>query len=71
MALTPQEQQKLNKLLQEGIELAKKLGLAAEEASLRNFNGDLVQAERLTQSLRDEWQAVTGDIGYAYQGFKK
>jgi len=71
MALTPEEQKKRNDLLKEGIELAKKLGLVAEEASLRNFTGDLVQAERLTQSLRDEWQAVTGDIGYAYQGFKK
>jgi len=69
--MTLEEQKKINDLINEGIELAKKLGLAAEEASLRNFNGDLVQAERLVQSLKDEWKEVTGDIGYAYQGFKK
>lgn len=71
MAITPEEQRKINDLIREGIELAQKLGLAAEEASLRNFNGDLVQAERLVQSLKDEWKEVTADIGYAYQGFKK
>jgi hypothetical protein len=69
--MTPEEQKKINDLIKEGIELAKKLGLTAEEASLRNFNGDLVQAERLVKSLKDEWQSVTADIGYAYQGFKK
>lgn len=45
--MTPEEQKKINDLIKEGIELARKLGLTAEEASLRNFNGDLVQAERL------------------------
>jgi len=71
MALTPQEQQKLNDLLKEGIELAKKLGLAADEASLRNFTGDLVQAERLVQSLRDEWQDYVRDIAGAREGFAR
>lgn len=69
--MTPEEQKKINDLIKEGIELARKLGLTAEEASLRNFNGDLVQAERLVKSLRDEWNELTADIGYAYQGFKK
>ena len=69
--MTPEEQKKINDLIKEGIELARKLGLTAEEASLRNFNGDLVQAERLVKSLRDDWVSLTADIGYAYQGFKK
>lgn len=69
--MTPQEQQKINDLLKEGIELAKKLGLAAEEASLRNFNGDLVQADRLVQSLRDEWKDYIKDIAGAREGFAR
>ena len=47
--MTPEEQKKINDLLKEGIELAKKLGLAADEASLKNFNGDLTQAERIVR----------------------
>jgi hypothetical protein len=70
MAITSEEQKKINALIQEGIELAKKLGSAADEASLRNFTGDLVQAERLVNSLKKDWQDLTGDIGYAFQGFK-
>lgn len=71
MALTPQEQQKLNDLLKEGIELAKKLGLAADEASLKNFTGDLTQAERIVKSLRDEWQDYVRDIAGAREGFAR
>jgi hypothetical protein len=71
MALTPEELKKQNDLIKEGIELAKKLGLAAEEASLKNFKGDLVQAERLVQSLRDEWKEYTKDIAGAREGFAR
>jgi len=71
MALTPQEQQKLNDLLKEGIELAKKLGLATDEASLKNFTGDLVQAERIVKSLRDEWKDYIKDISGAREGFAR
>jgi hypothetical protein len=71
MALTPQEQQKLNDLLKEGIELAKKLGLAADEASLKNFTGDLTQAERIVKSLRDEWKDYIKDIAGAREGFAR
>jgi len=69
--MTPQEQQKLNDLLKEGIELAKKLGLAADEASLKNFKGDLVQADRLVQSLRDEWKEYTKDINGTRESFAR
>ena len=54
--MTPEEQAKLNKLLQEGIELAKKLNDTAAEASLKNFNGDLKTAELAIDSLRKEWK---------------
>jgi hypothetical protein len=69
--MTPEEIKKQNDLLKEGIELAKKLGLAADEASLRNFNGDLVTAERLVQSLRDEWKEYVKDIGGARESFAR
>lgn len=71
MALTPEELKKQNDLIKEGIELAKKLGLAAEEASLSNFNGDLVTAERLVQSLRDEWKDYVKDIKGARESFAR
>ena len=69
--MTPQEQQNINNLIKEGIELAKKLGLAADEASLKNFTGDLVQAERIVQSLRDEWKEYIKDIAGAREGFAR
>jgi hypothetical protein len=69
--MTPEELKKRNDLIKEGIELAKKLGLVADEASLRNFNGDLVQAERLVQSLRDEWKDYIKDIAGAREGFAR
>jgi hypothetical protein len=71
MALTLEELKKQNDLIKEGIELAKKLGLAADEASLKNFTGDLVQAERLVQSLRDEWKDYIKDIAGAREGFTR
>lgn len=69
--MTPQEQKKLNDLLKEGVELAKKLGLAADEASLKNFTGDLTQAERIVKSLRDEWTDYVKDISGAREGFAR
>jgi hypothetical protein len=69
--MTPQEQQQLNKLLQEGIELAKKLGDTAAEASLRNFNGDLRTAQLAVKSLRDEWKEYIDDIKGAREGFTR
>jgi hypothetical protein len=69
--MTPEEQKKRNDLLKEGIELAKKLGLAADEASLKNFTGDLVQAERIVKSLRDEWTDYVKDISGAREGFAR
>ena len=69
--MTPEEIKKQNDLLKEGIELAKKLGLAAEEATLTNFNGDLVTAERLVQSLRSEWKEYVKDISGARESFAR
>jgi len=69
--MTPEEIKKTTDLLKEGIELAKKLGLAAEEATFRNFNGDLVTAERLVKSLRDEWKEYVKDIGGARESFAR
>jgi len=71
MALTPQEQERLNKLLQEGIELAKKLGDIASETSLKNFNGDLKAAELMVGSLRSEWEEYINDIKGAREGFTR
>jgi hypothetical protein len=69
--MTPEEIKKQNDLLKEGIELAKKLGLAAEEATFRNFNGDLATAERLVKSLRDEWKEYVKDISGARESFAR
>ena len=69
--MTPQEQQQLNKLLQEGIELAKKLGDTAAETSLRNFNGDLKTAQLAVKSLKDEWKEYINDISGAREGFTR
>ena len=71
MALTPEEQKKLNDLLKEGIELAKRLGLAADEASLKNFTGDLIQAERIVKSLKDEWKDYVKDVNGARESFAR
>ena len=69
--MTPEELRKQNDLIKEGIELAKKLGLTADEVSLKNFNGDLIQAERLVQSLRDEWKDYIKDIAGARESFAR
>jgi hypothetical protein len=69
--MTPEEIKKQNDLLKEGIELAKKLGLAAEEATFKNFNGDLATAERLVKSLRDEWKEYVKDISGARESFAR
>ena len=69
MALTPEEQQLINKLLQEGITLARQLGDETSKASLENFTGDLNTAERLVHSLRDEWKKYTSDVEGTREGF--
>jgi hypothetical protein len=69
--MTPEEQAQLNKLLKEGIELAKKLNDAAAETSLRNFNGDLKTAQLAVDSLRSEWKEYISDIAGARLGFTR
>jgi hypothetical protein len=62
MALTPAEQQRLNNLIQEGIQLARQLNDTQQQSSFQNFTGSLTDAERLVSSLRDEWREYTQDI---------
>jgi hypothetical protein len=69
--LSPEDQQKLNKLIEEGKKLAKQLGDELSSASLDNITTDLNTAERLVQSLRDEWKEYTSDIAGAREGFTR
>jgi hypothetical protein len=62
MALTPAEQQRLNNLIQEGIQLARQLNDTQQQSSFQNFTGSLTDAERLVSSLRDEWREYTQDV---------
>jgi DNA repair ATPase RecN len=62
MALTPAEQQRLNNLIQEGIQLARQLNDTQQQSSFQNFTGSLTDAERLVSSLRDEWKEYTQDV---------
>jgi ATP-dependent protease HslVU (ClpYQ) peptidase subunit len=71
MALTPQEQQRLNDLLREGIQLARQLNDTQQEASFQNFTGSLTDAERLVESLRSEWQEYTRDVAGTALNFQR
>jgi len=72
MALTPQEQQqRLNSLIQEGIQLSRQLSDTQQEASFRNFTGSLTDAERLVSSLRDEWREYTQDVAGTALNFQR
>jgi len=69
--LSPADQEKLNKLIEEGKKLAKQLGDELSSASLDNINNDLNIAERLVQGLRDEWKEYTSDVAGAREGFTR
>ena len=71
MALTPEEQDRLNALLQEGIRLSQQLNDTQQEASFRNFTGSLADAERLVRSLRDEWAEYTRDVAGTALNFQR
>lgn len=71
MALTPQEQQRLNQLIQEGIQLARQLNDTQQESSFRNFTGSLTDAERLVGSLRNEWREYTNDVAGTTLNFQR
>jgi hypothetical protein len=71
MALTPQEQQRLNDLLREGIQLARQLNDTQQEASFQNFTGSLTDAERLVDSLRQEWNEYTRDVAGTALNFQR
>lgn len=71
MALTPDEQKKLNQLIQEGIKLAKQLNDTQQASSFQNFTGSLSDAERIVKSLRSDWSDYVSDIGGAREGFTR
>ena len=71
MALTPEEQQRLNRLIQEGIQLARQLNDTQQESSFRNFTGSLTDAERLVGSLRNEWAEYTRDVAGTALNFQR
>jgi hypothetical protein len=71
MALTPDEQKKLNQLIQEGIKLAKQLNDTQQASSFQNFTGSLSDAERIVKSLRQDWADYISDIGGAREGFSR
>lgn len=62
MALTPAEQQRLNNLIQEGIQLARQLNDTQQESSFRNFTGSLTDAETIVHKLKNDWREYTQDI---------
>ena len=62
MALTPEEQQRLNNLIQEGIQLARQLNDTQQESSFRNFTGSLTDAETIVHKLKNDWREYTQDI---------
>ena len=71
MALSPEEQIKLNKLIEEGIKLSRQLNDTQQESSFQNYTGSLVDAERLVASLRKEWREYTSDIAGTREGFTR
>jgi hypothetical protein len=71
MALTPEEQKKLNQLIQEGTKLAKQLNDTQQASSFENFTGSLSDAERIVKSLRQDWADYVSDIGGAREGFAR
>lgn len=71
MALSSEEQIKLNKLIEEGIKLSKQLNDIQQESSFENFTGSLVDAERLVASLKKEWKEYTSDITGTREGFTR
>ena len=62
MALTPAEQQRLNNLIQEGIQLARQLNDTQQESSFQNFTGSLTDAETIVHKLKNDWREYTQDI---------
>jgi len=71
MALTPKEQDQLNKLIEEGIKLSKQLNDTQQATSFSNFTGSLSDAERIVKSLRQDWSEYVSDISGAREGFSR
>lgn len=78
MALDPKQQEEYNRLLREGIELAKKLGDEISEVNFRNMPEDLKAGENELKSLKlqvtalkKEWNEFNIDVGSVHTSFVK
>lgn len=76
MALNSQEQQEYNKLIQEGIDLADKLGASAEKVKFSNMPDALKASEKDLQliiadveTLQNEWKHFVSDVTSTRQHF--
>lgn len=76
MALNLQEQQEYNKLIQEGISLAEKLGDAALKVTFQNMpialnasEKELTKIQLEVETLRDEWKHFVNDVSGSRQQF--
>jgi hypothetical protein len=76
MALNNQDQAEYNKLIQEGIDLAERLGATAEKVAFENMpkalnasNAHLQNIINKVQDLRKEWREFNSDAGKAAQSF--
>ena len=78
MTLDPKQQEEYNRLLREGIELAKKLGDEISEVNFRNMPEDLKAGENELKSLKlqvtalkKEWNEFNIDVGIVHTSFVK
>jgi tetrahydromethanopterin S-methyltransferase subunit G len=71
MALTPEESNELKKQLQEIERLSRLLNKNIDTTSLQNLERQAGNIKILFQSLTDEFNDLTGEIGHVASGFKK
>ena len=71
MALTPEEAQRLQKLLLEIEKLSERLKKNIDTTSLRDLEKSAGTIEQLFTSLSDEWEGMTEDISFAISGFQR
>lgn len=71
MALDPKQIKDLEDKLKAIERLSKKLGDSIDISAFKNLEKSADTINRLFQSMTDEFEELTGDIGYAVEGFKK
>jgi hypothetical protein len=71
MALSPQEAAELRKQLQEIERLSRLLNKNIDTTSLQNIERQAGNIRAIFANLTDEFEDLTGEIGYAITGFKK